>query len=363
MKEETTVESAVTTKFRAHLEQQIETGRDSALGVVARIQREVPTDRLVASRMIDLFEHGPGTYKLQLPDGVQEPLHTHAFGQVAERVGVPMDYVRKLETRGDTGRALVVHNLRTLYRHDPAKTVLTRSVNGEVRGFLSDKFKRLDSRPIVDAFIGAAMKHGAQPFDGTAGDTRFAIRAVVPRVYEVVPGEALAFGVSLSTSDYGNGALSLRTFVWRCFCANLATLEEALRQVHLGRRLGDDMTVFRQETINQETRATAMMVDDITRGALDVAKIEQSMGIIRKANETPVDTRSFFASLRTTYGLLKGEAEKVRDTFNGGGIEELPPGNTFYRMSNAVSWIAKSAESPERKLELETVAGRVLLAA
>lgn len=60
-------------------------------------------------------------------------------------------------------------------------------------------------------------------------------------------------------------------------------------------------------------------------------------------------------------GLLKREVEAVRDVFINGGIEELPPGDTIFRFSNAVSWVAKSAETAERRLDLESAAGQLLL--
>jgi hypothetical protein len=40
----------------------------------------------------------------------------------------------------------------------------------------------------------------------------------------------------------------------------------------------------------------------------------------------------------------------------------LPRGTTQARLSNAVSWFAKSAATPERRLELEEIAGQLLLA-
>ena len=60
-------------------------------------------------------------------------------------------------------------------------------------------------------------------------------------------------------------------------------------------------------------------------------------------------------------GLLRKELDAVRDVLTTGGIEELPPGNSVYRMSNAISWVAKSAETAERRLELEGLAGAMLL--
>jgi hypothetical protein len=59
--------------------------------------------------------------------------------------------------------------------------------------------------------------------------------------------------------------------------------------------------------------------------------------------------------------LLKGEVDKVQEIFLNGGVEELPVGTTRARLANAISWFAKSAETPERRMELEIAAGDYMI--
>jgi hypothetical protein len=61
-------------------------------------------------------------------------------------------------------------------------------VNNEVRGFLSDQYRRLDPRPIIEAFVTGVMKLGALPFKGYVSDTKVCIQAIVPDVFEAIPG-------------------------------------------------------------------------------------------------------------------------------------------------------------------------------
>jgi hypothetical protein len=84
-----------------------------------------------------------------------------------------------------------------------------------------------------------------------------------------------------------------------------------------------------------------------------VALIERAMG-------EKVEFKSALHQL-PKMGLLKREIEAVRDTFVLGDVEQVPPGANVYRMAQAVAWVAKSAETPERRLELEGVAGQLLL--
>ena len=53
--------------------------------------------------------------------------------------------------------------------------------------------------------------------------------------------------------------------------------------------------------------------------------------------------------------------EAVVDAFNSPEVEMLPPGNTTWRMSNAISWIANTkVEDEGRTLEVMKVAGAIL---
>jgi hypothetical protein len=57
-------------------------------------------------------------------------------------------------------------------------------------------------------------------------DTKVALQAIMPEVYEPIPGEMVAFGLSLEKSDFGNRALSIRAYLLRIWCSNLAITQE-----------------------------------------------------------------------------------------------------------------------------------------
>ena len=59
--------------------------------------------------------------------------------------------------------------------------------------------------------------------------------------------------------------------------------------------------------------------------------------------------------------LFGDDADRVLDLFEGNDVVNLPPGNTVWRLSNAVSWLAQGKNlSTDRKLELERVAGELI---
>jgi hypothetical protein len=58
--------------------------------------------------------------------------------------------------------------------------------------------------------------------------------------------------------------------------------------------------------------------------------------------------------------MTKKELDTALNKFNEPDIEELPGGNTVWRLSNAVSWLASQTQDEERQLELQKLAGRLL---
>lgn len=354
-------------RFKAQLEETIHASQGSALSVIERVTRETPLDRMAHSQSLAFAIDGTtdailvGPRNRRAAGHFQEPLHKNALDQIAAHADIPGTYVTRLLGK-PYGRELLVENLTTIFAKEPDRNLLVRSVDGQVRGVLSNSYKRMDSGPIIDAFAKACLEIGAVPVEGVGGDLRWAIKAILPMVFQPSKKqgteELIAFGIQLSNSDYGKGALSLRAFMTRIICTNYATMEEVFRERHLGSRLTDNIE-YSRETLLADTKVQVLSIRDQVRDTLAPPKVNELVGRIGKTLEARIDPKEAWKDL-TTHGLLKGEVAAVKELFNDAGVEQLPPGTTTARLSNAVSWFAKSAATPERRLELENVAGALL---
>lgn len=369
---------------QVHLEETIHKKVASAGRVIQTVQSQIPVDRMVGTKGLR-FSHTTEMVKskddkgkdIQVPKHqiimgtkrgskgfFEEPLHKHALNQAAGRAFIPETFVNRMLEK-PYGGELIVENLNTIFAKEAADRYLVRSVNEEVRGVLSDTYRRMDSRPIIEAFALAAKEAGAVPVEGIGGELRFALKVLQPRVYTIGHKkgmeEIVTFGAQLANSDFGCGALSLSFFLLRVWCTNTATREDALRKVHLGKRLGDDI-VYSNETYEADTKAMTLAVRDHVAGLLAAPRVAESLAIIEKAMDETIEPKKFFErdGELSKLKLSKSEIERAREAFNNGGVEQLPPGNTLYRMSNALSWIAQTAETAERRLELERTAGALL---
>jgi len=344
---------------RDRFEKQLAQGRQSANDTINYVVSHVPEDAIVASNDME-FKAFDEDIVLRFGDGygTARKIHKHAMGQLASRANVPLKFVNEL-LEGGVGwkHELLAHNLNELYHREP-KQYLARSVNGELRGWLSDRYARYDSRPVLERFIDGLQGIGALPLAGTATDTRWSLKAVLPTIYEPVPGEVLVYGLELLNSDFGNGALHVRAFIDRLWCWNLCSGEDAVRKTHLGAKLGDDIR-YSEKTYALQTETQASAVEDVVKHLLAPEACETMNATIQKAASDNVKWETVKGRLKN---LTKGEVEKVKTSFEGPDTYNLPEGQSTWRLSNAVSWLATSLEDGERKLDLEREAGRLISA-
>jgi hypothetical protein len=344
---------------RVKMEELIHRGRAMAAATIEAVQNTIIHDSIVRGAALE-FVHVEKDVVVVRPDKHTAPFHRHGLNQAVERTGIPHStrFIDTMLSRGEWGAELLAHNLETIYQHGNGVRYLLREEGGRIKGFLSDRFRRLDSRPLLDAFCGACSELGILPFDGYALETKFRLRAVLPQIFEPVPNEPQLYGLEWGNSDFGDGVHAVKIWNMRVWCTNTATLDDVLRQVHLGGRLSDDIEYSRR-TLELDTEANASALKDVVRHALNPATVNDYNEAIRLAHERKIDAKEATRLLKAH--LNKGEAEAATEAFNSPDIVNLPPGQTVYRLSNAVSWIAQGEDiSPARKLELQEVAGKLL---
>lgn len=346
------------------LDRVVEAGRKSARDIIQRVMSEVPTDYIVPARGVAWHvdqAHGGIRAGLMTGDGVAPlSVHPHALGQALTRYAVPKRYLVDL-AQGDRSapwsRNLAAHTLREHADHDAGK-MLVRTYGGQIRAFLSDRYRRLDSRPLLDAFLGAIYEAGLVVYAGTASEVRTSMRALLPEVIDI-EGDPNVFGLEWSNSDYGAAKLSVRTFFMRLVCINGMIGEQSMSSVHLGRQLSEDLQLSRKTyDLDSETMASATV--DVVRASADPARVAATVDRVRAATRRMIDAgEDLPAALRRA--MTKGEQDRVRDLFESSEAVMLPPAPTTWRMANAVSWMANTADNPDRRLELERLAGELVL--
>ncbi len=361
-----TAASEAAAQARTIMEKKIAEGRVSASALVERINTQITQDAIAKARAISFApdavvasDNVKPVVRMMVGKGSAQSIHKHALGQMAAKVGIPGQYLGQLATSSDEWQRNLAAEILNKHFHEgqPLDRFLVRSVAGEVRGVLSDRYRRLDNRPLLEAFAGECQKIGAVPVDGTFSDTRITLKAFLPMVFEPVPNEVMCLGVEWGNSDFGAARHTVRAMIWRLWCTNKATMEDTLAQVHLGAVMPDSIELS-QRTYDYDTKTSVSALRDIVRGVLAPKKVNALLATIKSADENKIQWKSAKSLLAKK--LLKGEMQKVEDAFTSDDVQNLPAGESTWRLSNAISWIAGSTEDADRKLELQRLAGQVV---
>lgn len=306
--------------------------------------------------------NGEGSLTMNMPDG-QFSLHANAIGQLADRMGIPQRYLRTLAGGAEWQIALAATMLNEHSGWTQRSRVLVRTVGTQVRGVLSDSYRRLNSVEILTAFVQEAAQQGAVISDAYMNDTKVWAETIIPQPL-VIPtaknGDVVIFaGARFSTSDYGDGAVDMRSFLLNGACLNGMVRESVMKQVHLGSKLPDNLRLS-QETYALDTKTTVSAVRDLTSGLFSKDTLMQKAYEIQGASEMEVDLNHELNRLTSNGSLLKSEGSEVQKILMRNDPEDgVQGGATLWKLTQAITAHAREL-TPERSRELHEISGQLM---
>jgi hypothetical protein len=291
-------------------------------------------------------------------------LHPHASTQLGERIGIPGAFLRDLVAGEEWQRKAAADLLEAHTQNTERQRLLFRSVNGELRGVLSDSYKRLNSLRIVKDVMDAAAQFGAVPVDAHFTDTRLYLELLNPTVVAIPTANngtrMQAFGLRLTNSDYGDGALDVRFLMIEAICYNGAVIESAFRQVHLGGRLPDNLELS-ERTYRFDSATTASAIRDVTLNFLSTDRIRHEIDKVQAASADVIDVDREVK--RLTKGVIgKGEGEQLVKLLSNSRPEDgLQGAASRFKLSQALGTLANQPTTgATRSRELQEIAGDLL---
>lgn len=300
--------------------------------------------------------------RMSMPEG-NFNLHGNAISQISEKMGIPAKYLRELAMGDEWQKQLCATILNEHSGWTQRTRVLVRAVGMEVRGVLSDSYRRLNSVEIITAFIQEACVQGAVMSDAYMNDTKVWCETILPTPIEIPTrknGMVTIFaGARFSTSDYGNGSVDMRSFLLNGACLNGMVRESVMRQVHLGSRLPDSIALS-QKTYELDTKTTVSAIKDLTKGLYSRETIMDKAIEIQGASEIDVDFDKELKSLVQRGALLKNEGREVEKLLmNNNPDDGVTGGATLWKLTQGITAFAREQE-PERSRELHEISGQLM---
>lgn len=291
-------------------------------------------------------------------DGGSFLLTNNAHDQLGSRLGIPAKYYDEMRNNWPD---LLQHNVKYLMKEKPERRLI-RTLDGNARAVLSDRFRPLDNFELAETVLPVALNAGAQLISSEITDSRLYLKFLTPKIQgEITKGDVVQAGMVISNSEVGKGSLSASALIYRLVCTNgmIAPREYGIRQNHTGKVLdfSDAVSVFyRDETRAMDDRAFWAKVRDIVNGLMSAEGFAQIIQKMREAKEDKIEGNPVKAIevVQKQFRLNEGESTRVlRHLIEGADLSR-------YGLLNAITRTSQDIESYDRATELEAFGGQVI---
>jgi hypothetical protein len=345
-------------QIAGELERQLATRRDYVAPTSALLMETEPTGH----------DAQPDTLRLGGLNGDRYGITEYAHAQIAEETGIPKPYYDRV--RG-AAPALLADHVNHWWRAEP-KRRMVRTLDGDVRAFLSDRYRRLDNFDLAETVLPVLQGLGCEVRSAELTDRRLYIKATLPALQLPVAGsrrvgDVAEAGITISNSEVGAGAVNVDPFALLLACLNGMTRADAsMRRYHVGRRQGNGgngeegesvRELLSAEAVRADDRAFWLKVRDVVRGAFRrevferwVAKMSAAAGDRIEA-EDPARVVDVTATRLALSERARGNV--LRHLIEGGDLSR-------WGLVNAVTRSAEDEDDYETATELERAGGTIL---
>ena len=340
----------------------MKTGRTLA-DLAQELSRQIKAkqDMIVPSPLMRFGTDSGGTSNVtvETPDGAaQFGITELAKRQLAEKLGIPYAYFERMREKQPD---LLDRNVNT-WLHSENDRRLVRTLDGNVRAVLSDRYRRLDNYDLAEHVLPILQRlPGGRPASVELTDTRMYLKWITSEVrHEIQPSDVVEAGVVVTNSEVGLGSLSVQPMVFRLICRNgLIAADHSMRKTHVGRlkeSKDDAVTVFKDDTLEAEDRAFFLKVRDVVESAVSEVTLRQLAERMRRTLGIALtgDPVKSVEAIGTKFLLNEEERNGVlRHLISGGDL-------SGYGLVNALTHYSQEVSDYDRATDFEAFGGKLL---
>lgn len=330
------------------------------LGVELDRQRKVRKDFIADTRNLEVETVGGNTVlSLGLENTTEKfMINDLAHQQIASRLQIPYRYYQKMR---EEYPSLLDDNINCWFSKTPERRMI-RTLDANVRAFLSDRYRRLDNLELCGAVLPIIQEmKGAEIISCDVTETHLFLKIVNKKLKaEVSVGDIVQAGMVISNSEVGSGSLKVEPLLYRLVCKNgLIVKDYSQKRYHVGKQIESDDSayeIFSDETLAQDDKAFFMKVQDTVRTAIDEAKFNLSVEKLRATlvESTGPDPVKTVEVLADHYILSQNERGSILRHFIIGRD------NSKYGLINAVTRASQDLEDYTRATDFERLGGEFL---
>lgn len=297
-------------------------------------------------------------------------LNSWSGSQLAGYTDIPKAYFDRLaEEKPELLASNINHGLQKIAR-DTRKigkpdSRMVRTLDGNVRGLLSSRYRILDSHDMLESVFPVLQDKGMEVVSSEVTERRLFLKALSPKLQaEVKKGDVVQYGLTISTSDVGAGSVRVEPLIYRLVCMNGMIAATAIRKFHVGKNQAEDDI---RELLSDKTRELSdaafwAQVRDVVLGSMRPENFEKEVDRLRVAANEEIKNFDLPRVVELTMKAtnITGEAKK------NSIIAALASGNegaglTKWGLINAFTRAAQADDlSYEESIEMERAGGAIL---
>lgn len=283
-------------------------------------------------------------------------LTDNSLNHLCNRLDMGTRYISKCLP---VSQELVAHNVNFWIKNNKQKRLMLRTYDkepmNEVRAIMSDRYKRIDNDVVANATLEKLMDMNAELKYAHYDIDTLNITAVLPKLEgEVVEGDLVQGGITITNSEIGGGSLIVKPFIYRLVCTNGMVAPEYLNQFyakHVGKMIIDLDNDDQWKTIVDKMGQQLELISNPELFQENVDKLK--LATEQKINSHQIEV------LAKKHGLSDDERAGVFERLNH------YVGETFvtskYDVANAITNIANDeSKSDDRARFLQELGGLVI---
>ena len=320
---------------------------------------------VVTPKHVDLVANEPRPLQFAVGDKFAGTPTELMHDQLGKWSQIPSTYYDRMREGDNSDRAMLAANVNHWLRRNK-ETRLVRTLDGQARAFLSNRYRTIDNYDVANAALPVLMNESKnlgsiEVASADVTEKRLYIKVTSKRLtYEVKKGDVVQAGIVISNSEVGKGSVRVEPFLYRLICLNGAIMEDsAIRKFHLGRQaeeLEAAERVFRDETRKADDHAFMMKLTDVIRASFDETNFAKFKGLTIDATTRKIEApiQDVVEEVSERFGLTdKHKDSFLKNLIEGGDLSQ-------WGLANAITAVANNAESYEKATELETIGGTIL---
>lgn len=326
----------------------------------------VPTEMLKAEAIER--EDGKKDFALTFDNGKKQEfsINNWSGGQLAQYTDIPKAYFDRIKTENPALLAdSVNHGLARAIKQTPKESRLLRTLDGNVRGMLSSRYRILDSHDMLEAIFPVMQAQGMHIVSSEITDRRLYIKALSPKLEaEVKKGDVVQHGLVISTSDVGAGSVRVEPLIYRLVCENGLICDTAIRKYHVGKNQAEEniRELLSDRTREMTDQAFWMQVRDIVKASMRPENFQKEVDKLRLAANQEIKNFDLPRVVELTMKAtgLTGEGKKnsilaaLASGNEGAGLTKWGLINSFTRAAQADEF------SYEESIEMERAASTII---